>query len=131
MSPGPPRKYRSTPDYAVEKAFNPTTFRADLVVTVDGEKLDFLQRHGIALFQHTGKIVETLQSPDHVGETTDGELLYVKSYGRWPDGSEKVFTVRVRPTGCRAYVWIFEVGDVRNPGFPLASGPDRLRKWIR
>jgi hypothetical protein len=118
------------PDGIIDGCWNPASAKNDLAIHVDGSRLDFLWRRGLAAFEDVQEIPTTLKDPDSVFETVDGDWLYFRQPSR-QNRPDQVFFVRVRPTGSRAFVWDFEPADPKDNRLPMNRGADRISRRLR
>lgn len=126
---GKPDKYRGgIPDGIIEGAWNPATGKNDLSVVVSGERLEWCHRNGLLQPSDAQNIKLTVQDPDSVYEAVDDDLLY---YHAIEGGARRLFYVRVRPTGNRAFAWGEERADPNNIGSPISRGGDRMRRRVK
>lgn len=127
-----PNEYRSgMPDGIVDGCFNPLGGTRELAVRVDGAKLDFFRRFGLPGFRDAVKIPIALREPCSVFETVEGDFLF---YRQFEDGRRmpaKIFYVRVRPTGWRAFVWDHEPADPEDAELPADRRDERIRRRVR
>ncbi|MBI4612909.1 MAG: hypothetical protein HY720_04800 [Planctomycetes bacterium] len=130
-----PQSKRSVyPDGLIDGAWNPATRENDLIVRVEGAKLEHLQRWSLSGFAEAQNIKSTVVEPDSVWGDLDGDYVFYHRPGSLPVAPRTVdpiiFMARVRKTGGRCSVWGFEPEDPSSPGLPLAKGSDRFRQKI-
>ena len=134
MAPGrlPRHRRRGFPDFSIDGCFNPRSHDQSLRIHVLGERLDHLQRYGLPGFEEAKRFLKrTVQEPHSVFETVEGEYLFCRDFGTETGDDRRLFVVRVRATGWKAYVWNFERPDLMDPSVPLAQDDTRISRRLK